>query len=557
MGEKNKISYGVKFSIIAVILICIFYIAITPVTLENDTYYTIKIGEHIQENGIDMKDPFSWHEDLNYTYPHWLYDLLTFKIYSLFGFEGIYIVTVILACVLGLTIYFVNCKLSKNQIISFIVTIATMFLIKDYIAARAQLVTFILFILSILFIEKFLENKKIGYAIGLITIATLIANLHTAVWPFLFVLFLPYIGEYIIAIIADFIIYKKFKCFRLNRKLKHSKDEQEKKKLEEEIKNLNEKIQRVKIKRTKNLEEPYKIELKRNSNVKWLILVMVLCAFTGLLTPIGDSPYTYLLKTMQGNTTSNINEHLPMTLISQPEPLSAIIIFISILTFTKTKIRLKDLFMIGGLCYLMIASRRQLTMFALIGSVILSKLIVNLIEGYAKNVLELAKKYILKPIPIILMVSIVGWLSYQNCKDKFDDPIVDDTSYPVAACDYILKNINLKDARFYNEYNYGSYMLYRGIPVFIDSRADLYAPEFSGLEDDIFMDFIDVSNIGTYYEDIFEKYHITHAIMYKNAKISMLIDKSKDPKYKKIYIDNSFVIYERTANDEKITLINE
>ena len=36
-------------------------------------------------------------------------------------------------------------------------------------------------------------------------------------------------------------------------------------------------------------------------------------------------------------------------------------------------------------------------------------------------------------------------------------------------------------------------MLFRGIPVFIDSRADLYAPEFSGKAEDIFMDFINTS----------------------------------------------------------------
>ena len=81
--------------------------------------------------------------------------------------------------------------------------------------------------------------------------------------------------------------------------------------------------------------------------------------------------------------------------------------------------------------------------------------------------------------------------------------------------------------------------------MFIDSRADLYAPEFSGLEDDIFMDFINVSSIGTFYEDIFEKYDITHAIMYKSAKISMIIDKTQDSNYKKIYSDDYFVIYER------------
>ena len=67
----------------------------------------------------------------------------------------------------------------------------------------------------------------------------------------------------------------------------------------------------------------------------------------------------------------------------------------------------------------------------------------------------------------------------------------------------------------------------------------------SGLEDDIFMDFISVSSLGDFYEDIFEKYNITHAIMYKNSKMSMIIDETKDPNYKKIYSDKYFVIYER------------
>ena len=59
------------FNIIAIVSIVIFAFSITPITLQNDTYYTVAIGKHILENGIDMKDPFSWHENLPYTYPHW------------------------------------------------------------------------------------------------------------------------------------------------------------------------------------------------------------------------------------------------------------------------------------------------------------------------------------------------------------------------------------------------------------------------------------------------------------------------------------------------------
>ena len=209
--KQSKIKASTKFTIMAVILIAIFCFALTPVTLQNDTYYTIKIGEHIVNNGIDMQDPFSWHENLPYTYPHWLYDLITYLIYNLFGMTGIYVTTCILSIILGISVYVVNRKLCKNQLFSFLITIGVMYLISGYIAARAQLVTFILFIWTIYFIEKFLETKKKRYAVGLIVIPILIANMHSAVFPFYFVLYLPYIAEYIIACISEVIIYRKIK----------------------------------------------------------------------------------------------------------------------------------------------------------------------------------------------------------------------------------------------------------------------------------------------------------------------------------------------------------
>ena len=296
------------------------------------------------------------------------------------------------------------------------------------------------------------------------------------------------------------------------------------------------------------MQNPYKIKLVKNKNVKWLILVMIICLFTGLLTPIGDTPYTYLYKTMQGNTTQNINEHLPMTLSDDVDAMCAIILFLAVLTFTKAKIRLCDLFMIGGLLYLMLDSRRQITMFAIIGSVVLGKLLMEMVRIYSKDLDKNVVKVLTNKIGITLLTLVVLSLSYYFAKDKFDDTYIDETAYPVAACDYILENIDLGTARFYNEYNYGSYMLFRGIPVFIDSRADLYSPEFNGkVVDDIFMDFIDTSSIGMFYEDVFEKYDITHVITYRNSKMNMIITKTHDPHYKELYKDDYFVIYERVS----------
>ena len=548
--DSKKMNSKVKFTILAVILIAIFCIAISPVTLQNDTFYTIKVGEHIANNGIDMQDPFAWHEDLTYTYPHWLYDLITYFIYSAFGMTGIYVTTCILSIVLGITIYVVNSKLNKNNIVSFLLTIGAMYLLTPYIAARAQLVTFILFALTIYFIEKFLDTKKIKYAIGLIIIPILIANLHVAVFPFYFVLYLPYIAEYIIAIIAEFIIYQKSKVrmikIKINKLSKKPENKEKVKELQEKLRLLEDKIDKIKIKRSKELQNPYKIKLVKNDTIKWLIIIMIICIFTGFLTPLGTTPYTYLQKTMQGNTTHNISEHQPMTLGKEVEVLCTLILLLAPVVFTKVKIRLSDLLMIGGLFYLMLTSRRQLTMFVIIGSVILNRLIKELIDLYnPKEWLETIERKMTKIIPVLIISILTLGLSYYMAKDKVDDTYIDKTSYPVDACDFILENINLKEAKFYNEYNYGSYMIFRGIPVFIDSRADLYAPEFSGKEDDIFMDFIETSGIGKFYSDIFEKYNITHVITYKTSKMNMIIEKTEDKNYNEIYSDDYFVIYER------------
>ena len=544
LTEKHK---KIIFGVLAIVLISIFCISITPMTFQNDTYYTIKIGEQITKTGIDNQDHFSWHEDLSYTYPHWLYDLLTYMIYSFSGFSGIYVTTCILSVILGISIYFVNTKIAKNQIISFILTVLVLYIIKPYIAARAQLVTFILFVWIMYCIEMFLKGGKKRYGIGIILISTLIANLHVAVWPFLFVLFLPYIAEYIIAAMGEWIIYRKTKrlIIRLAIKINHKNPEKEKM-LQDKLSELEEQVRRIKIKRNEELQNPYKIKLVKNNHVKGLILIMIICAFTGLLTPLGETPYTYLYKTMEGNTTENINEHLPMTLIDEDNVLAAMVIILAILIFSKTKIKLSDLFMIAGLTYLMLSSRRQVTMFAIIGVLVLNKLICNLIEQYygkdklQKTFIKYCNKFV-----YLIMIVVMLWASYHFTEQKETDEYVDESTYPVQACDYILSNIDLGKARFYNEYNYGSYMIYRGIPVFIDSRADLYAPEFSGKEEDIFMDFIEVSSIGQFYEDVFEKYEITHLITYDNSKISMIIDETKDPNYKELYRDDYFVIYQR------------
>ena len=558
--EKHK---NVIFCIIAMILIAIFAFSISPKHMQNDIFYTVKVGELIRKNGIDGNDHFSWHEGLPYTYPHWLYDVGMSFIYNAGGFEAIYISTFVLSILLGLCVFLINSKLTKNKLLSFIVTIAVLYLIKGYITARAQLVTFILFILLVYNIERFLENKKLINAIVLFVIHLLIANLHVAVWPFTFVLYLPYVAEYLIAEFLDILIYRKIQIIYLKyrlkvllKKAKRKKSKNQEKinqkiaKYNEKLLKLQDKIQKIKTKRENEAEKEYKVTIKKNKNVRWLIIVMIIAVITGFLTPLGKTPFTYTYLTMKGNTTHNINEHLPLTLINNIPMLCTMVIIIALIAFTRVKIKLSDLFMIGGLTYLMFMTRRQQSMLVLIGSIAFTRMLKQFLEMlFNKPIDDMVERYFNRFTAFILIAVMVSWSLHLYGKVKIAK-YVNESTYPVKASEWIINNLDINNIRLYNEYNYGSYLLFKGIPVFIDSRADLYAPEFntpSGKAtdgNDIFLDFINSSNISTYYGDIFEKYGITHAILYKNSKIAMLIRKADSEKYKEIYSDDRFVIYE-------------
>ena len=537
--EKTK-KTNIRFNIIVIISIIVFAVAITPKTLQNDTFYTIKIGEYILQNGITMQDPFSWH-NLSYTFPHWAYDVMISLIYNIGGHLGIYISTMIFAAILGIIMYLMNDRFTSNKPVSFVLTIAAMFLLKDFIAARAQLFTFILFALELLFIEGFLETGKKRYAIGLIFIPIILANFHVAVFPFYFILYLPYIAEYLISVIFDFEKHNEREIAKLDDKIIKCNNDLKKAKLYKRLEKLKDKQQRIQKRKYK---EPYKIKVVKRSKTKILIIIMIVCIFAGLLTPLKDVPYTYLIKTMKGNSTQNISEHLPLTLANNLNYAVVLLFFLTILIFTDTKIRLCDLFMVGGMTVLTFMSRRQESLFIILCVPIFNRMITAFLNKYDKNGIKEMTKIMTSICGTIVTISIVLIISIVCYGNRFKSNYVNEKTYPVGASEWILNNLDVKQIKLYNEYNFGSYLLFKGIPVFIDSRADLYLPEFNE-NVTVFDDFLTISGLGTLnMEEMFNKYEFTHFITSSKAKLRLYLD-LKPEKYNKIYRDDNFYIYEK------------
>ena len=551
--EKKTRDYkGIIFNIVAIICIAIFCAAISPKTLQNDTFYTIKIGEYIYNNGIGdlTQDLYSWHE-LPYTYPHWLYDLMVFVIYNSFGHLGIYLSTIIFTAILGISVYALSNLKSKNRVVSLAISVLSVYLMRDFIAARAQLVTFILFVWAVICIEQLLNTEKKRYALFLVLIPLLITNLHCAVFPFYFILFLPYIGEYFLLVLEDWDLDMRMyrRLYKVRKRI--SRKEDTKNNCQTKVEKITAALEERKVKRAALRKNPYKIRASKNHVVLLLIAVMAVAALTGFLNPAGDGAYTYLVKTLQGNTTDSINEHLPLTLSEAGEFAIALITFLLILVFTDTKINLHDLLMLGGITFLAFNSRRQISMFAIFCGPILAKLIADMVDKYDRETFKKLHDFIATWFGAVVIICPFIILSTNLYSPHIKDVYIDENAYPVAAAEWMKANLDVENMKLYNEYNYGSYLLLQDIPVFIDSRCDLYSPEFNGDLDagidgrDIFSDALNIPGLAVNYENMFEQYGVTHIILYENCKLGMVL--LDDPDYKVLYSEGNFKIFERLS----------
>ena len=478
-----------KFRILIISIITILCIVFTTKTFQNDTFYTIKLGELILGNGIDMLDHFSIHT-LAYTYPHWLYDVFIYIIYHFFSFTGIYISTIILFIILMLTVYFTNLKLYKKELSVAFISILSIMVMSNYATARAQLVSYILFVLEFYFIERFLQTKEKKYPIFLLLISLILCNIHVAVWPFYFILYLPFIAEYIIAK-----LFKK-KSILFGR-----------------------------------------IKIEKNDNVKYLVIILLCSILTGLFTPIGDTPYTYLYNTMLGNSQNYIKEHQSTDIFGQVYLIVFLIEYIFLTILSNSKLRY--IFLTIGLAIMSFTSNRHIALFVILFAPCFINVINNFLDNTKLNVDKLIK-YITSKISIcivsIILISLFVFTIYNN-KDK---EYFSNENYPIKASDYIINNLDYKNIRLFNEYNYGSYLLFRDIPVFIDSRADLYTKQFSGLSYDIFDDYM---KHGINYNEIIDFYNITHIILNKENSLYTVFLYSDG--YMKLYEDESFILFEK------------
>ena len=479
-----------KLYFIFILLIVIFTASLINKTLQNDTFFTIKMGNYILQNGLTSDEPLTYHTNLKFVNHRWLFDVIIAVIYNISGLYGIYFFTIFITCIIGITLFSVLIKRKNNIILSFITTILAIYFSKNFFTARAQIFSYLIFIVEIYLIESLLETKNKRYCIYIFLLSILLANVHASVWPMYLVFFLPYIAEF---------IFEKTNLAKFSEKL-----------------------------------------YSESISIKLLLITLLLSFLGGVCTPITFSTYTDTFKVMNGISKNFIAELQPVILVNNSVML--FILFLCGFTFlyNKQKIKVSDFCMVLGTFLLGLMGIRNTAFLYLIGTISLTRIITTL-ENFDSNITEITDKLNANVLPLIFLGYIILMhllnSDFSNSSKKF----IDDTTYPIEACTYIKENIDVKNMRIFNHFNFGSYLEFCDIPAFIDSRSGIFCKEFNNTS--ILEDWYNAFYGNCDYKEVFKKYNITHALLYKDEIISQYID--DDSNYKKIYEDDYFVLYEK------------
>lgn len=515
MTEKTIITKNRLFYLLCFLSLLSIVFILVPITFQNDTFYTIKIGERIAKEGFVHIDNFTFLDGIAYSYPHWLYDYFIYMVYQLGGFEAIHISTMILTMILGGALLFISCAISKNRFVVFFVVFATLMNLSFNFTARAQLVTYLIFVCEYGVLYFYTQQKigKIAFFMLMMIISVLIVNVHCATWVLFFLIALPFLVE---KWLSGLITAKNYP--------------------------LSSRIMAISPKQYSAL---------------FILITLIAAVLTGFLSPLGETPFVYLIKTYQGISTSMISEHQPMILAKNIAMLIFLLEIFYLLLFTRCQFYMSELLLLLGLSILAFLSVRQAAILFLINALIAPRLLVQAFnDSCPKRLLFYTTKIntikgVIVTLCLLVPLCFVSHM-YGSSVAKMT-PVTDinrnkislvtyDSDYPVKAMDYFEQNIDASSARIYTDYAFGSYALFRGYHPMVDSRADLYTFEFNQ-KHDYLKDILMFTSYQTYYDDFFWQFDINYILLSQNESLNIYL--KQDDQYPIIYEDEQFIIYQR------------
>jgi hypothetical protein len=109
--------------------------------------------------------------------------------------------------------------------------------------------------------------------------------------------------------------------------------------------------------------------------------------------------------------------------------------------------------------------------------------------------------------------------------------------FPVTAVDY-LEESGLAQQRGYNSYNWGGYLIWRGVPVFVDGRADVYG-------DDFLFYYRRTFELQESWQEPLDDFDVDYVIMERGSPLTVVLDSTDG--WQEVYHDDLARIFVRKS----------
>ncbi len=490
--------------LIIVLFVLIFAMAVRA-PADTDTWWHLRSGQYILENGITFHDPFShtvfgkgW---INHG---WLAQIGLYLLYAHFGYAGLGLV---LALAVTLTMGFVFLQSEVNLYLRAFVTVLAAITSAVIWIARPQTVSFVLagaFCL-ILYYYKY-RGRNYLFLI-----------------PVLFILWVNVHGGFIIG----FLILGGYVAGEVLNNILRGEDE----------------------------------HVLGYRQILILIGVAVLSVPACLLNPNTYKMLTYPFFTVGiGALRDYIQEWAApdFHLLYLHPFIWMLLLTLFALGLSGRRADFTDLVLVSGFCYMSLWAGRNVALFALVaapvlarcGAVVIDDLMESLYErGVIKGALAemLNKKF--TPSPVL---AVVNWVLLVvialGCGLKIYYPLTAQANLkaqeeflPIGAVDFIEEHQDSLPPEMFNSYNWGGYLIWRLYPryrVFIDGRTDVY-------DDALVREYLKVPWVRPGWREVLEQYNVNFILIESGSVLTTFL--AEDDEWRSVYADHMATVFVRRS----------
>lgn len=467
----------------------IYLCSMISIDKEMDIWFLLNHGKYVIEHGFPTIEPFSMHQGFSFVMQQWLSAVIFYLSYTVLGKYGLLLVVNIVNLLILLFTYKLCVLLTDNRKrLSIVLTCITdILLLTSFIIPRPQIFTYLLLIITLYIMEKFIRCKdtKLLYLLPLISLLQI--NLHASMWFMIFLFMLPYVVRLFINKLSD----------------------------------------------------------KGDNSLFKVIIIMIIMFLVGFINPYTTKNMFYVF-TSYGNMYINrtvVEMFPPIKLLdNKVQNTYTSIHYLTVLSIIsiyilnrKAKLNLTHMLLLLGVLILATTSIRNFPLLV-IGTVPFLgynlKFLFPKKKEFKHSIKDfLDRRYILAVI--ILATFLIGALVIKE---------VPFTNKLKPGIDYLEKNYDLEKIVLYANYEDGSYAEYRGLKPYIDSRAEVFL-ESNNHKENIMKEFYFLQNGVLDYDKFISKYNFTHMIISKEDFLYYKV--SNDKRYKIIYKGKDYKIYEK------------